>query len=200
MSRDRRPDHGPRPDERPPRARLFVALDLPEEARAALVDWQARALDGREDLRAVAPEALHVTLAFLGHRPLSEIEPIAAAVGRAVRDRAAPRMQALRTLGVPRRRPRLFAVDLSDPDGGAGMIHAAVSESLAGGGFYVPERRRFWPHVTVARVGRAERQATPITIPPPPDGLIAREVVLFRSHLGRGPARYEALGRFPLTA
>src|SRR4051794_24249122 len=67
-----------RPDASPPRPRLFVALDLPEPARAALVDWQARALAGRSDLRVVAPDALHVTLAFLGHRPEAEIGPIAA--------------------------------------------------------------------------------------------------------------------------
>jgi 2'-5' RNA ligase len=100
--------------------------------------------------------------------------------------------------GVPRRRPRLFAVDLSDPDGRAGALQAAVSNALSERGFYEPERRRFWPHVTVARVRRAERQAAAITVPPPADEFAAREVVLYRSHLGRGPARYEALASFTL--
>lgn len=182
---------------RPPEsARLFVALDLPEEARAALVEWQARALAGRDDLRAVAPDALHVTLAFLGHRPLGEVEAIASALGGAVEGLGAAHLEPVAVLGVPRRRPRLFAVDLADPGGRAGAINAAVSEALSAGGFYETERRRFWPHITVARVGRAERQAAPITVPPPPDEFTAREVVLYRSHLGRGPARYEALARF----
>jgi 2'-5' RNA ligase len=204
---------------RPESARLFVALELPEVARAALVAWQGRALAGRTDLRAVAPESLHVTLAFLGHRPMDELEPIAQTLsvlggygppertdstGRAGETASAgaglapPRLTPTGVRGVPRRRPRLFAVDLSDPDGRAGAIHTAVSDALSERGFYEPERRRFWPHVTVARVGRAERQAAAITIPPPADELTATEVALYRSHLGRGPARYEALARVTL--
>jgi 2'-5' RNA ligase len=188
-----------RPDERPPRARLFVALELPADARSALVSWQARAIADRPDLRAVAPDALHVTLAFLGHRPTGEIEAIAATVRDAVGAAAGPAvLEPTGVRGVPRRRPRLFALDLEDRGGQAGAVHAAVSEALSDGGFYEPERRKFWPHVTVARVGRAERQAAPITIPPPADEFVAAEVVLYRSHLGRGPARYEALARFTL--
>jgi 2'-5' RNA ligase len=202
---------------RPESARLFVALELPEPGRAALVAWQARALAGRADLRAVSPESLHVTLAFLGHRPLEELEPIAQALsvlggsgppeGTGLTGGAAPsagaglarpRLKPTGVRGVPRRRPRLFAIDLDDSDGRAAALQAAVSEALSERGFYQPERRRFWPHVTVARVGRAERQAAPITVPPPADELTASEVVLYRSHLGRGPARYEPLARFTL--
>lgn len=205
---------------RPESARLFVALELPEAARAALVAWQGRALAGRADLRAVPPESLHVTLAFLGHRPMGDLEPIAQTLsvlggdgppertgfmGRAGETSSAgaglapPRLKPTGVRGVPRRRPRLFAIDLDDPDGSAGAIHAAVSNALSERGFYEPERRRFWPHITVARVGRAERQPAPISVPPPADELTASEVVLYRSHLGRGPARYEPLARFTLT-
>ena len=185
---------------RPETARLFVALDLPDEARAAMLAWQSRALAGREDLRAVAPDALHVTLAFLGHRPPDEIEPIGVAVGQAVANLGeAAELRPQAVLGVPRRRPRLFAVDLADAEARAGRIQAGVAEALSKEGFYEPERRRFWPHITVARVGRAERNAAPITIPPPADSFTATEVVLYRSHLGRGPALYEALARFRLA-
>jgi 2'-5' RNA ligase len=190
VARARPPEPG-----RPPRARLFVALELPAEARAALVDWQERALAGRDDLRAAAPEALHVTLAFLGHRPVAEIKAIAATVERAVADLEPARLAATEARGVPRRQPRLFALDLADADGRAGAIQATVSDALAGGDFYEPERRGFWPHVTVARVRRPELKAAPLTVPPPPDEFSATEVVLYHSHLGRGPARYEALAR-----
>jgi 2'-5' RNA ligase len=73
-----------------------------------------------------------------------------------------------------------------------------VTRALEAGGFYEPEHRAFWPHVTVARVGRAERAAAPLTLPPPSDPFVADEVVLYRSHLGRGPARYEVLRRWQL--
>jgi 2'-5' RNA ligase len=43
------------------RTRLFVALDLPSAARAALERWRSTALRDVEGLRLVAPEALHAT-------------------------------------------------------------------------------------------------------------------------------------------
>lgn len=187
----------PRPPE-PPRARLFVALELPPNARAALVDWQQRALAGRDDLRAVAPDALHVTLAFLGHRPVEEVDLIAAAVGGALHGLLPAHLKPTGVQGVPRRRPRLFALDLADAGERASAVNAAVSEALSSAGFYEPERRTFWPHVTIARVRHADKKTAPITVPPPPDEFTATEVVLHRSHLGRGPARYEALARFTL--
>src|SRR3954453_15088126 len=56
----------------PSRARLFVALDLPADAREALVEWRAPGL-GVDGLRLVDPAGLHVTLAFLGHLDEAEI-------------------------------------------------------------------------------------------------------------------------------
>jgi 2'-5' RNA ligase len=155
-------------------------------------------LRGRDDLRPVAPDSLHVTLAFLGHRPVEEIEAITAATDQAIRDLGPARLEPQAVTGVPRRRPRLFALDLADPDDAGAAVHAAVSDALSSAGVYEPEKRKFWPHVTVARVARAERKAAPITVPPPSDGFTATEVVLYRSQLGRGPARYEALARFTL--
>jgi 2'-5' RNA ligase len=179
-------------------ARLFAALDLPEPARAKLVSWQDQALAGRDDLRAVQPEALHVTLAFLGHRPLEEIDPIAQALATAVTDLPVARLRAKGTEPVPRRRARLFALDLDDEGGRAASIQAAASHALSAGGFFEPERRAFWPHLTVARVRTPQGRSRPVALPPPCDPFDAREVVLYRSHLGGGPARYEALGRWPL--
>ncbi len=62
-----------------PRARLFVALDLPERVREGLVAWQREAL-ADPALRPVRAEALHVTLCFLAYQPEREIEPIAEAM------------------------------------------------------------------------------------------------------------------------
>lgn len=166
-----------------------------------MVEWQARALAGRDDLRAVAPDALHVTLAFLGSRPEEEIEPIAVAVAGAVAALAPARLAALTAKPVPRRRPRLFALDLEDDEHGrAASVQAAIAAALEHPGFYEPERRAFWPHITIARVARGERHPAPLTVPPPADPFTASEVTLYRSHLGRGPARYEALRRAQLSA
>ena len=60
------------------RLRLFLALRLPDDVVAALAAWQARELAGAG--RIVPPEHLHVTLAFLGSRPASELPAIVAAL------------------------------------------------------------------------------------------------------------------------
>jgi 2'-5' RNA ligase len=181
------------------RARLFVALDLPAEARSRLVEWQEAALAGRPDLRPVAPEALHVTLVFIGHRPEPEVEPIAQAVVGAARGFAPARLRPLRVAPVPPRRPRLFALDLDDADGHAGAVQAAVSEALATGGFYEPERRPFWPHITFARVRRGAR-AEPLDDGPPGEPFDVGEVTLYRSRLSPRGASYEPLVRAALSS
>jgi hypothetical protein len=48
-----------------PRARLFVAIDLPEDVREGLVEWQRTAL-ADPALRPVKPEALHMPRVCLG--------------------------------------------------------------------------------------------------------------------------------------
>jgi 2'-5' RNA ligase len=178
----------------PSKARLFVALDLPEDAREALVRWRARALD-HPDLRLVAPEGLHVTLAFLGHLPEADIPRIAAALPR---DASTPCLRAIGVKPVPPRQPRLFALDLEDEHGRATTIQASVSDALEALGLYEPEKRAFWPHLTLARVkkgGRVRRLEVP---DPPADPWQAVAVTLYRSRLSREGARYEAIHRVPL--
>jgi 2'-5' RNA ligase len=59
----------------------------------------------------------------------------------------------------PKGRPRLYALGAESP--AAVELQAEVSDALEARRFYVPEKRAFWPHVTVARV-RSER------LPPKP--------------------------------
>jgi 2'-5' RNA ligase len=73
-----------------------------------------------------------------------------------------------------------------------------VASRLADALGFEPERRRFRPHVTVARVrhgARPRRRGLPDT----PEASFAGEALtLYRSYLGGGPARYEALERVGL--
>jgi 2'-5' RNA ligase len=176
-----------------------VALELPESVRSGLAEWSRDAVAGREGLRAVAPDALHVTLAFLGHVDAAEVPAIGAAVAGACSGLSEAVLRPVGVVAVPPRRPRLFAVDLEDAGGGAARVQAAVSEALAAGGWYDPERRPFWPHVTVVRVGRGAGRVPRLDgSGPPSEPAVASSVALLRSHLGRGPARYEALERVAL--
>lgn len=181
-----------------PRARLFLALDPAAPARAELAAWRDRLIAGREDLRAVPPEALHVTLVFLGYRPEKEIDAVAAAAFEPLDGAAAVALEPAGVRPLPPRRPRLFALDLADPGGACAALQERAEAALAAGRFHRPEKRRFWPHMTLARVKR-DRRAGPLAPEPPlPGHFIASEVVLYRSLLSPRGARYEALARLPL--
>lgn len=184
------------------RVRLFVALDLPAAVREGIVGWGERELRDPA-LRPVAAENLHVTLAFLGHRDEAEVEPISAAVtaGAGV----APRME----LGEPearpgRGRPRVFALPVRSD--GAEALQAGLVERLAEAGLHEAEKRRFWPHVTVARVRSEGRRPVAVSKHPGalPEGLLtpffAVRIALYRSELQPRGARYVPLAQVELSA
>jgi 2'-5' RNA ligase len=187
--------------ERPgsPRARLFLALELPDGARSELAAWRDAAVAGRDDLRPVAAEALHVTLVFLGYQAEKDIPRIAAAAFEPLRSLAAPVLDAEEVVPVPKRDPRLFALDLADPEGECATVQLAASDAFAGARFYKPEKRPFWPHVTLARVKRRVRRAPALEAAPPGIGpFTATTVTLYRSILRREGAVYEPLERMTL--
>jgi 2'-5' RNA ligase len=178
-------------------ARLFVAAEVAEEDRLALAAWAHEAVGADKGMRLVEPGQIHLTLAFLGHRPLEEIEPLSEVV---VSLAGAP-TPALRTAGglwLSPRRPHVLTVAAEDEGGRLGELHERLWTGLEELGFE-REKRRFRPHLTVARVRHgwsAPRHPLPDLAPRP---LETRGIVLFRSWLGGGPARYEALVRAPLS-
>ena len=76
------------------RLRLFAALPLPATVER-LAAWQAEQLAGPNTARLVAPENLHVTLAFLGWRPATDARA-PSALREAARDAERPVLRAVR--------------------------------------------------------------------------------------------------------
>ncbi len=194
-----------------PRARLFTALDLPDEVRVGLAAWQAREC-ADPALRPVDEPSLHVTLCFLGYRPEKAIDAIASVLAglepRPVELRLEPE-----PVGVKGRRPGLFALDA--PSEEATEFQAELEQRLVAERLYKPEKRPFWSHVTVARVrserlpkgssGRRRRGKPRVVERPPgplPDDLLqpfgAVRAALYRSHLRSSGARYERLAALQL--
>jgi 2'-5' RNA ligase len=167
--------------------------------RGQLAEWRDQLVAGRDDLRPVAEEALHVTLAFLGYRPEQEAAAIVEAMASAVQERAtSPLLAAGEVKPIPPRRPRLFALDLDDPDGMCARLQQAVSDALEAGRLYKPEKRPFWPHVTLARVKRNQR-ADPLPAEAPPlDPFRAAQLTLYRSTLRPQGAQYDSLATVTL--
>ena len=179
-----------------PRARLFLALDLPEPARASLAAWRDTLVSGRSDLRPVRPEALHVTLVFLGWQDEAAAAKIAEAAFAALPGGPPPRLTPTGVRSVPPRNPRLFALALDDEGGRASALQAAASAALEAGGWYRPEKRPFWPHLTLARVKRGEHRVAPLPHEAPPtEPFQAPVITLYRSTLRPQGALYEPLAR-----
>ncbi len=106
-----------------------------------------------------------------------------------------------------RGRPRLFALPAESP--GAVELQARVQERLVDARLYEPEKRPFWPHVTVARVRREERgSARPALVSRPPGALPKRllrpfdgvRVTLYRSQIKPQGAQYTPLAQVELPA
>jgi 2'-5' RNA ligase len=134
-----------------PRVRLFVALDLPQDLRAELEAWQARECTDPA-LRPVPAEHLHVTLCFLGWQRERDAAPIAEIVTGVAARRVELQFEPEPLARPPKGRPRLFA--LGAKSSAAVELQAELAERLEQGGYFKPEKRPFWPHLTVARVKR----------------------------------------------
>ena len=127
------------------RLRLFLALRLPPDVLDAIEAWQAEHLRG---VRAVTRENLHITLAFLGHRPAGELDAI---VGE-LRAAAALAGEDLRLAPAGYRETRSVAMLVFDDEGGrAAELAEDLQRRLAAMGVYEREARPWLPHLTVAR-------------------------------------------------
>jgi 2'-5' RNA ligase len=176
--------------------RLFVALDLPVSVGDALAAWARREVGARDDLRRVPVDALHLTLLFLGDRPMTDVDVIASAM-RSTADGPVP-LGVGAPLWLAPRRPHVLAVGITDPAGALTALHRRLQARLGTSIGWDPERRAFRPHVTVARVRRGA-QVRPIALDGPEDlRWWAEALTLYRSRLGGGPARYEVLARVAL--
>ncbi len=183
-------------------ARLFVAIDLPAAVRVRLATWargaaaQARAAGGH--LRLVEPELLHVTLCFLGGRPVEELEALGEAVGACAQPVGELSLGA--PLWLPPRRPRTLAVEVHDDrDGALARLRDDVARALAEVCGFEPERRRFRPHVTVARMHERSAPRERFLPATPSLSFAPAALALYRSWLSPAGASYEAVARRALT-
>ena len=168
------------------RLRLFCALRLPDQAVEKLSRWQAETFAGAEGVRVLGSEQLHVTLAFLGHRPTGELEPITAELGAAARV-AEP--AALTVTGYRETRSVGMLV-CADEDGRAARLAVDLHERLEGLGVYERERREWLPHVTVIRFRRRPRLRPTL---PELGTVVTSEAAVYMSVLRPSGAQYEVL-------
>ena len=174
------------------RVRAFFGLPLPEAHRKALAAYLALCAGAAPGFRWTPAENLHITIRFLGQVDRSRAEGIAGGVESI---RAAAFDLALGSIGSFRRGKLARVVWLGLGEGVediARLVAIVDAQSVAAG--FEAEARPFHAHLTLARA-RARDGALLPDLPPPPrtEAWRAGELVLYRSHLGRGGSVYEPL-------
>jgi 2'-5' RNA ligase len=175
--------------------RLFVAVALPDALRQRL----AMLCRGVKGARWVDEDSMHLTLRFIGEVEEPQGEEIADALDR------------LRAPGFPltllgaghfetRGRVRALWVGI-EPNPALTQLQERIESAVQRTGL-PPEGRKFSPHITLARLDRAQPdiirnwlhenslfRAEPFAV---------EEFVLFQSLLGNGGAVYRPVAEFPL--
>ena len=209
--------------------RVFIAVPVPEAVRlfvAELVDRvrapeaaspvgggpagrppDGRAPEGRSPrgARWVDLGGLHLTLRFLGPTPEERLPGLRGAVDSAGTGQRPFRVAIGGGGAFPSvERPRAIWLGVADPDGGLTRLADSVGRALVEAGWPADERL-FTPHLTLARtdgVRSAPRVARRLISAA--EGLEAwfevDRLVLYESHTGGGPARYQPLHEAALSA
>ncbi|MCH7607047.1 MAG: RNA 2',3'-cyclic phosphodiesterase [Chloroflexi bacterium] len=190
-----------------PPLRLFVSVELPQHVRGALSTSIERLRSSLGDAyRWVRPEAVHLTLRFLGNVEQERVAELAAALEAAVGPLAAFELRLDGTGVFPNARaPSVVWAGLGGESAALVRLVAAVGTATAGVG-EPAESRPYVPHLTLGRVrGRlGTRDAGELaarlreltyegTAPFRVDG-----VSLMQSEIGPAGARYTRLAYAPL--
>lgn len=195
MARDR----AARPEAKP--LRLFVAVDVPADVQSGLDEALAPYRDRIPGARWTGRSGWHVTLKFLGTTWPRLVDDVAAAVAESAAASAAFDT-ALTEIGAfpSPRRARVLWAGLSDEAGHFAEMVKRLDDLLEE--HFVPEKRAFTPHLTVARLAppRAMDEFAPDLVGKAVASRTFRveDLVLYRSHLSPKGATYEPLERRPL--
>lgn len=178
--------------------RLFVGIALPEPVR----DRLAGLAGGLPGARWVDADNLHVTLRFIGEVGRDGADDIHHALARIRAPAFELGLSGVGCFGSGRKVRALWAG--IGRDARLAHLQEKVESAVVRAGF-AAERRKFTPHVTLARfkggtdgarIGAFLERNGDLAESPFP----VRAFTLFRSHLGREGAHYEALVEYELDA
>jgi 2'-5' RNA ligase len=201
-ARSGRSDRWEAPVDPPDVLRLFYAVPVPAAARekvGELIDRvQAGVGDGKARIRWVRVDGLHLTLRFLGATP-ARLRPALEAAADTVAGAATRFEVALSGGGAfpTLARPRSLWVGVSEGGDRLAALADGLSRTSAEAGLQL-ETRPFAAHLTIGRtdgvrLGPAAARSLAEAASEIDVRFVADRVVLFRSQLGGGPARYEPL-------
>lgn len=178
--------------------RLFVGVPIPGEVRSALEAHLRATFGERVRGKPVPPQNWHLTLRFLGDTDGERHRRLITAL-RGIE--AGPAFDlSFGGLGAfPRpARATVLWVGVDEGRDEIRVLAAKIEEAAREAGF-APEEKEFSPHLTLSRINPPADLRRDIQSARPFGGrMTVDSFILFRSHLGGGPPRYERMERFPL--
>jgi len=186
--------------------RLFVAVDLSDDARQAMAGEQDRivaALGGRQSsFKLVRPEQMHLTLVFLGRGDDDRTPAIVDAIGRDTG--VAPFEMVFADLGVfpPRGAPRVLWIGVTDGAAALVALQREMAQRSSAVGI-VLEERPFHPHLTLGRWRSSHpldrRRALAAAAPGAIASVHVDRATLYESRLSASGPTYTPLAHANLT-
>jgi 2'-5' RNA ligase len=188
--------------------RTFIAIDLPEEIKAALSEIQKQLKSTAADVKWVAPENIHLTLKFLGERDNKKVEAITQILETAAAETKSYRIN-ITSLGAfpTQTSPRVIWVGIQQGDAETKKIADILEKMICEVG--IPkEDRPFSSHITIGRTRSSLGREKLVQELNHLDGTLAgknlsftvEKITLYKSTLTpKGPI-YEALKEASLKA
>jgi RNA 2',3'-cyclic 3'-phosphodiesterase len=183
------------------KVRAFIAIELPDPVKSFLKGISAELKLCGANVKWVRPEAMHLTLKFLGSVPTDLLPQIQEAALSLFKEQKPTRLQVSRLGAFPGlRKPRVVWAGLEDASGVIIPLVDRLETALEPLGF-PKENRPFNPHLTLGRFKSNERSSELIeTIRQKMDimgpSFVADHAVLFESVLKPSGAEYFQLFRF----
>ncbi|MCF6157788.1 MAG: RNA 2',3'-cyclic phosphodiesterase [wastewater metagenome] len=132
--------------------RLFIAVEITEDTRRKLTEFQDRLKSADIDVGWVAPENFHITLKFIGSVDKEKVDAIVRIIKNSVTD-IHPFDLSYIGVGVfpTEKNPRVIFVDTIDSERVLTKIHERLDSQLMALGVK-HENRPFEAHLTVGRI------------------------------------------------
>ncbi len=188
----------------PDTKRIFIAVDISDEARTSAAVYIAGLRQRFRDLRVgwERLEKMHLTLNFLGDTGIAELESVCEIVARVAAGNG-PFQLSVRGTGVfPNpKRPRVLWLGVDGEIDAIRRIKSDLDAGLSETGFE-SERKTFTPHLTIARLREPERSgeiaARHLSNEFDSTEFTVSSLTVYESRLDRHGSTYSIVDRFDL--
>lgn len=183
--------------------RLFIAIELPEDIKLQITKVQDMLKGTGLDAGWTRPEGIHLTLQFLGEVDEAGIPDIMAGLSDACKDSKTLQLEISGPGAFPNpKKPRVVWLGISGDTVQLVALQASIEAAMKRLGF-VPEDRKFRPHLTLARIKvprpqdnwqQALESVKNVTFPV----FSAASISLMKSELKPSGAVYTEIGKIDL--